>query len=151
MTNTAKIHYNQKTSTAMKSALQLNPSTHKVAASTEAAPDRVTRNMHAQLNYLTRRGKMEKHLHEVYTVQYPESCACKVGKGLNPGTCYRFLPSSTSQCAPKRCKPSYICVIGMKTDFTCIRKVITSKISSNGDGTCKKIPTHNFAYVPYSE
>lgn len=140
----AKIHSIENQITVNKSVQKLNPVSRRTKIST------VSRPVDDVLNFQTRRGAENGHLHEIYTVQYPESCPCQIGKGLSPGTCYRFLPGSSTQCSPGKCKPSFICAIGMATGITCIRKVITRRILSNGDGTCKMTSMRSFVYVPYS-
>lgn len=148
--STAKTHINQKATPTNKSDKQLNVIADKTVRTVNKI-SKVVRPVYAERDNLTSEDTNDEHLHEVYTVEYPASCTCRIEEGLNPGTCYRFLQGSTTRCAPHKCNPSFVCVVGLSTGLTCMRKVITSKITSNSDGTCKKTATQNFAYVPYSE
>lgn len=95
-----------------------------------------------------------KKLHLEYTTSYPKTCACRLGSGFNNGVCYhmtdRNYKATTRQCKKEPCKPSYVCVIGVKTGITCIRKKNTHRTVPVGDGVCRKEAFESVGYVAYA-
>ncbi len=89
-------------------------------------------------------------LHKVYTNRYPSTCECMLAKGFKSGTCYEFSPKGGKECEARKCKPNYDCVQGVATGITCMRKLNTHRIMSNGDGTCTKKKFKSYSYRPYS-
>lgn len=89
-------------------------------------------------------------LHVIYTIRYPLTCECMLGKGFSSGTCYEFKKGESEKCEARKCRPSFDCVQGAETGITCMRKLITSRVMSNGDGTCIKKQVSGYAYEPYS-
>jgi len=95
-----------------------------------------------------------KKLHLEYTTTYPKTCACKLGSGFNNGVCYHMTDENTDakirQCKKEACKASYVCVVGMSTNITCIRKKNTHRTVPLGDGKCRKEAYESISYVVYA-
>ncbi len=113
--------------------------------------DRVTLNTVTRPNANANNKADKGKLHIEYTSYYPETCKCKLGKGLHNGVCYKFTSLTTKRCTKRKCKPSYICIDGATSGTTCVRKIVKSMILPNGDGTCSKKHVTFYTYVPYTD
>lgn len=95
-------------------------------------------------------------LHLEYTTSYPKTCACKLAYGLNNGICYETMGATNINgnvraCKKRTCKASYVCVVGMTTRITCIRKKKRSKRAvPSREGFCHMEDVESYSYVPYA-
>ncbi len=100
-----------------------------------------------RLELSTKRGQ----LHYELSNNWPQTCECKLARGLEKGTCYYYLDESMTSCKRRLCAWSFLCVVsGEKTGTTCFRKKVTRRVISNGGGTCRTAVVDQYKYIPYS-
>lgn len=91
------------------------------------------------------------YLHYELSGKWPETCKCKLAKGLDRGICYYYVDKFLRSCKSELCAKNFICVVGgERTGTTCIRKKRTRRVVSDGEGTCRTVIVDEFTYIPYS-
>lgn len=90
-------------------------------------------------------------LHIEYTTESPKFCSCKVMDEFVPEKCWKFTGSG-KRCEKHDCDPNWVCVNGMETTQTCLRRAVQTKIVPNGDGSCRtQRIEEDYIYIPYKE
>lgn len=85
---------------------------------------------------------------------HPRTCACKLATGLAKGICYETTGNSNNTiraCRKRTCKASYVCVLGVQTSLTCIRKKKRSyRAVPLRPGVCRVEDFEWYVNVPYA-
>ncbi len=110
-----------------------------------------TRKPVAVREQLPKEPEQQALLHIEYTTEFPKWCSCKIMNDFEPETCWRFYGKGT-KCEKYECKPNWVCVDGMETASTCVRRIVRSKVVPNNDGTCRRERIEDdYIYVPYKQ